>query len=116
MFIVAIPWCGTQLTSFAIPRNLDAEVTGLDQVCGLLDEVEGADELSDFFDYLDTLAPFEIPIITSYLDKFGSFRDSHGVMVPGAAVPNVIMLDFSWGSSVRYRSLKALGAALVERS
>ena len=39
-------------------------------------------------------------------DLFGSFRDSHGQIIDGAIVPNMIMLDPHWGANWRYTQLR----------
>lgn len=106
-FIVVVPYCSTEITRYSIPKDLDATVIGLDQFVGLMEEMHDPDEMSDFFEYVEQIqGAARIPAITSYLDMFGSFRDSHSVLVPGAQEPDMIMLDFSWGSSTRFKTLK----------
>lgn len=108
IFLAAVPSLFSSIMgTIRIPEGVDMEVTTLDQVAGIFDEIENADELSDFLDYLSKER--EINRVfgpTSYLDRFGSFKDSHGILVPGAIEPNMIMLDFSWGSNYRYNNLR----------
>ena len=90
-----------------IPDGIDAKIMTLDQLCGLLDEIEDLEELSSFFQYLENEEKLSrLSGINSYLDLYGSFKDSHGMLVPGAVEPDRIMLDFSWGSNFRYKNLK----------
>lgn len=103
--IIVIPPCNADFVKFEIPADLDASVMGLDQLCGLIDEVEEPGELSDFSDYIHSLDSVHLAG-GSYLDVFGSFRDSHSILVPGATEPDMISLDPHWGASTRYESLR----------
>jgi hypothetical protein len=70
-----------------------------------LDEIEDCDELSEFYDYNESLQSSFMLAMTSYLDKYGSFKDSHGVLIPGAREYDSVNIDCNWGSDYRYRSL-----------
>jgi len=108
IFIIALPspFSGTEL-SIALPDDLRAELMTLDQIAGIFDEIEQTIELADFLDYLEAESELaRIAPMNSNLDRFGSFKDTYGVLVPGAIEPNRIMLDFSWGSNFRFKSLK----------
>ncbi len=113
VFIIALPSVISDTEgSIKIPDGIEAEIMTIDQLTGIFDEIEKAKELNDFIDYLeDERAKSRIPGLNSYLDRFGSFRDSHGVLVPGALEPNMIMLDFGWGSNYRFKSLKKFWAS-----
>jgi hypothetical protein len=108
IFLIALPSALTEIEGMiAIPEGIEAEIMTLDQVAGIFDEIENAAELSDFIDYLETERQFNrMTGLNSYLDNFGSFKDSHGVLVAGALEPNMIMLDVNWGSQHRYRNLR----------
>lgn len=96
-------------TSYTVklPEGLEPEVLTLDQVAGIFDEIESPKELSDFVDYVAAERnTHRTPPLNSYLDRFGAFKDSHGVLVPGAIEPDYMVLDFGWGSNYRFRSLK----------
>lgn len=90
-----------------VPKGLNVEVITVDQIAGLIDEIEEPEELEEFFEYVaeENKSPRIVPL-NSYLDRFASFKDSHGVLVPGAVEPNIIMLDFNWGSNYRFKKLK----------
>ncbi len=109
VFLVIIPSSLTEnIVVLAYPESFPAKIIGLDQLTGIIDEINEPDELNDFVDYLDkekTLSRSHE--LNSYLDIFGSFKDSYGVLVRGANEPDIISLDFNWGSSFRYRSLKS---------
>ncbi len=95
-----------QAVPIAIPPALfDRMVLFLDQFLAIMDDITEVNELNEFIDYLEDVdAKTSAPFI-SVLDKYGSFRDSHGVLCPGAREPDWIALDPQWGSNYRYKSL-----------
>lgn len=117
-FIIAIPSPVSDVTGhIAIPEGIEAEIMTLDQITGVFDEIEKLSELNDFFDYLvEEREMNRMSGMNSYLDKFGSFKDSHGVLVPGALEPDMIMLDFNWGSNYRFKSLREFWTIFPEES
>jgi len=118
IFLIVLPSPLSDMEgSIAVPEGIEAEIMTLDQVAGIFDEIKKTKELSEFFDYLTKERELaRITPLNSYLDRFGSFRDSYGVLVPGAIEPNRIMLDFSWGSNFRFKSLKEFWALFPEES
>ena len=106
IFLVVIPQASTQIQSFSIPESFSGEITFLDQFLGVIDEIDEPDELASFLDYLDSFQGVITLPFTSWLDKFGSFRDSKGVLIDGALSPDMVVLDHQWGSNFRYKSLK----------
>lgn len=102
--IVLIPQVSTNIKSFSIPRALLGRVMFLDSFLGIIDESESSDMLADFLDYLDEIEDRTGAII-SPLDKFGSFKDSYGILIGGASEPTHIALDPHWGTAMRYNSL-----------
>jgi hypothetical protein len=108
IFLIAVPSVLSSIMGgVKLSEKIDIEVTTLDQVAGIFDEIEDADELSDFFEHLRKERKVNRGFgANSFLDLFGSFKDSNAVIVPGAIEPDMIMLDFSWGSNYRYKSLK----------
>ncbi|HLD98967.1 MAG TPA: hypothetical protein VJB59_01840 [Bdellovibrionota bacterium] len=103
-FVVVAPHLTTGFASFNIPKDLDAELLFMEQLLGIFDELKDADEFDKFMKYLDANRNKTGPLIGS-LDHFGSFRDSHSVLVDGAIEPTMISLDPHWGTEFRYRSL-----------
>lgn len=106
MIITVLPHTTTDTRTLGQPKDLVGTIMGLDQLVGIIDELENLDEFSDFLDYEEkleesaTLGPF-----TTTLDRFGSFKDSSGVLLAGASEPDTIILDPHWGSNFRYQSL-----------
>jgi hypothetical protein len=104
--LLVIPYSSTAIISFPLPKDLQGTIVGLDQIVGVVDEIEDLQELVSFFNYmaeLDTSAPLS-PLL-SLLDRFGSYKDSQGVLVPGAVEPDFVVLDPHWGSNFRFESL-----------
>ena len=105
IFFTVIPYCTTEMVSLGVPKDLPGIVIGLDQLAGIIDELEDPDELADFFEYIENLHSSFVFPLTSYLDQFGSFKDSHSVIIPGASKPDFLVLDSHWGTDFRFRSL-----------
>lgn len=116
VFIIALPTPRSDLGGgIEFPKGINCEVMTLDQLAGLFDEIENTNELNDFVDSITKERELNrIPALSSYLDRFGSFKDSHQVLVPGAVEPDMIMLDFSWGSNYRYKSLNSFWSVFPE--
>ncbi|MBU2539561.1 hypothetical protein KJ786_00135 [Patescibacteria group bacterium] len=106
LIITVIPHITTDFGMIGQPKDLVGEIIGLDQFLGIIDEIEDLHEIADFFEYVESMQDsFSLSPMTSYLDRFGSFRDSHSVLIPGANTPNLVVLDPHWGTDFRYRSL-----------
>jgi len=105
-YILTTPYLKTEVRSIVVPKDLQATLIPIDQLLGLLDEVEEAEELGRFLDYREgLLSESRILPITSFLDLYGSFRDSHSVLIGGAVKPTMLFLDPNWGTNYRYQSL-----------
>jgi hypothetical protein len=118
VFIIAVPSPLTSIiASMKIPEGVRMELMTIDQIAGIFDEVEDLSELNQFFDYVENERNLtRMPGLISYLDKFGSFKDSSGILVPGAIEPDLIMLDLSWGSNFRFKSLSEFWNKYPEES
>ncbi|MDQ7994980.1 MAG: hypothetical protein AAGC76_03910 [Luteibacter sp.] len=62
----------------------------------------GLEELMAYFRFVDQhrgqlLVPFSGPV-----DQLAAFRQSHGTLIDGAVMPNMIFLDPHWGSNWRF--------------
>lgn len=110
MLIIVLPTPQLDIIgSIAKPNGVKAEIVTLDQIVGIFDEIESQEELSDFLNYFYKIKK-DTYHFNSLLDIFGSFKDSKGVLVPGAIEPNKIILYCHWGSEYRYKSLKKFWA------
>lgn len=118
VLIIAIPSVISDIViEIYKPDGIEFEIMTLDQLAGIFDEIETPQELNDFINYLnEEKANVRIAGLNSYLDRFGSFKDSHGVLIPGALEPTMIMLDCGWGSNYRFDSLKKFWAAYPEEN
>ncbi len=118
VFVIAVPSPLTSIiASMKMPEGIRMELMTIDQIAGIFDEIEDLNELNQFFDYVENERNLtRMPGLVSYLDKFGSFKDSSGILVPGAIEPNLIMLDLSWGSNFRFKSLSEFWNKYPEES
>lgn len=105
LFIV-IPQVSTENIPISIPEVLYGNfILFMDHFVGVVDELENADMLASFIEYLEEYGDrIKIPII-SLLDIFGSFKDSRGVLVEGALEYDFISLNLHSGSNMRYETL-----------
>ncbi len=87
------------------PSGFSGEVMFLDQFLGLVDDIEDAGMFADFLKYESEGLMLKTPPITSTLDKYGSFKDSHGVLVQGAQRFDYAAIDLHWGTKVRFETL-----------
>lgn len=101
-----LPQATTKLIPISGPKNFPGDIVFIDQFLGVMDEIEDPNELSQFIDYLNEVEGKIGFSITTLLDKYGSFKDSSGVLIPGANEPDRIMIDLQWGTDFRYKSLK----------
>lgn len=104
--LIVIPQATTKMFGVESFKNLNPRIMFLEEFLAILDEIESAEDLVKYWDYCDDLEKnSQFVPITSNLDKFASYIDSHGVLVPGANTPNMIFMDLSWGTNYRYKSL-----------
>ena len=113
--IVVVPSVSVDVIVLEIPEDFPATIMFMHDFLGLFDELDSLSVLSDFFDFLaeDETSLSIIP--SSYVDRFGAFRDSQGVLVHGAREFNLIMLDPHWGSHTRYETLKTFWSIFPAR-
>lgn len=116
LIVTVVPHITTDFGILGHPRDLVGETIGLDQFLAIFDEMEDLDEFADFFDHVQTTRDDGMPTFSTLLDRFGSFRDSHSVLIEGASNPDMIILDPHWGSSFRYRSLSDFWRAFPEEN
>lgn len=115
IIFIVIPQTSTGPCSIGIEQELPGRVEFMDSVLAILDEIYEAEQLSDFLDYLKMLDSSFMPPMSSLMDKFASFQDSHGVLIGGASEPDMVMLDPHWGSSYRFQSLVKFWSLYPER-
>ncbi len=116
LIITVVPHITTDFGVMGQPHELVGEIIGLDSFLAIFDELEKLNEFADFFDYVNSLRDSGASTLSTLLDKFGSFKDSHSVLIEGASNPNMIWLDPHWGSSFRYRSLSEFWKAFPEEN
>lgn len=116
LIITVVPHITTDFGIMGHPRELPGETIGLDSFLAIFDEMEDLDEFADFFDYVNSMRDSGASMLSTLLDTFGSFKDSHSVLIEGASNPDMIWLDPHWGSSFRYKSLSEFWKAFPEEN
>jgi hypothetical protein len=103
--ITLLPLTSLNVAAIPIPPEMPGRVFPLHEFLALFDEIRDFHELDRFYEFLALYEPYmPIPFVT-ILDKYGSFRDFEGVIVPGAREYNLIAIDPHWGTDKRYRTL-----------
>jgi len=115
VIFILIPRTNTDPFSVGFAEEPPGRVESMDSVLAMLDEVYKVERLSDFLDYLQRIEKSLMSPMTSLLDKFASFQDTHGVLIGGASEPNMVMLAPHWGSHHRYESLAKFWRLYPER-
>lgn len=116
--VACVPFATTNASPVPMPPEFRWAVISLEQMLALIDECADTNELADFWEYRKDMSKgFSMPgALVSTLDLFGSFKASSSVLVEGATEYTGIMIDPSWGSSHRYRSLSEFWSAYPDVS
>lgn len=108
--VIVLTQSGTGFNMLDSPKR-PTRVMPLGDLVSIFDGLEDMRELERFWSFADaqrgTLSPFS----SALADLFGTFRDTHGVLVEGAINPTMIGLDPHWGSGWRFRSLTEFWAS-----
>lgn len=102
--IVVVGTVTTRMVSMSVPQRRDCHTVSIVDAVTIFDAMEDLDELTRFWKYRTGLRRL-VGGIPDVVDMFGSFRDSHGQIVAGAIVPNMIWLDPHWGENWRFKQL-----------
>lgn len=114
LFIV-LSQTSTTMQRIPLSEELPGRTVFLDQFLGVFDEIEEIAEVAEFLEYLEEVEPKLSGLPYGLLDKYGSFKDSSGVLVAGARDPDTIMLYPHWGSNKRYETLSKFWKQYPER-
>ncbi|MBM3702013.1 MAG: hypothetical protein FJW63_03290 [Actinobacteria bacterium] len=102
---VVLPQATMEMIPLTINKDFPGRIIFLEQFLGIADEIDSSKEISEFIDYLETVEDkIDFPL-TTFIDKYGSFKDSKGVLIPGANEPDFILVDSQWGTNTRYKTL-----------
>lgn len=112
--VIVLTQSGTGFNMLDAPKR-PTRVMPLGDLVSIFDGLEDMRELEQFWSFADaqlgTLSPFS----RALADLFGTFKDTHGVLVEGAINPTMIALDPHWGSGSRFRSLTEFWASAPAR-
>ena len=105
--IALVPIASPQQAFLPIESKTKIRVLVLPDFVTIFDSLSDTEELERFWDYADNIEDETISMSFSGMaDLFGSFRDTHGVLLDGATVsPPTIFIDPHWGSNWRYTNL-----------
>jgi hypothetical protein len=116
LILTVIPHTTTDLGIMGMPNDLVGEIMGMDQLVGIIDEMESLDEFADFFEFQEQAEGAFRFSMSSALDRFGAFKDSSGILLAGADTPDMVVLDPHWGDHYRYKSLSTFWKMYPEDS
>ncbi|MBM4146942.1 MAG: hypothetical protein FJ240_11860, partial [Nitrospira sp.] len=102
---VVIPQVSTEMFSLSVPTSLPGNLIFMDQLLGIVDEIDEVDTFTGFIEYREEYDKYMQPVMVSPLDIFGSYKSSLGILIEGAADYDFISLDPHWGSNLRYKTL-----------
>ncbi len=102
---VVLPQATMEMIPLAINKDFPGRIIFLEQFLGLIDEIDRSKEIPEFIDYLETIEDKINFPLTTFIDLYGSFKDSKGVLIPGANEPDLILVDLQWGTNTRYKTL-----------
>ena len=102
---VVIPQASTVIPPISIPKTCPGKIVFLDQFLGIVDELENAEMLASFMEYVEEYGESIPSPLISPLDIFGSFKITYGVLVEGARKVDFIGLYPHLGSNMRYETL-----------
>jgi hypothetical protein len=105
-FIIVVGFVTTKMMPLRVPKKKDHRIISIIDAVTLFDAMKDVDELTRFWKYEAGLRAMGGGRMSDLADLFGSFRDSHGQIIDGAIVPNMIMLDPHWGANWRYAQLR----------
>ncbi|MEG9303065.1 hypothetical protein, partial [Psychrobacter celer] len=88
-----------------LPITEFGKVFPLTEFISIFDSIETIDEFVDFLSFVEKHKKSMFSPIISLADKFGSFKDSNGILEKGATNYDIIALDPHTGSNWRYKYL-----------
>lgn len=103
--VIVVGYVTTKLVRLRVPKRKDHRIISIVDAITLFDAMKDVDELTRFWKYEADLRK-KVYGMPDLADLFGSFSDSHGQIIDGGIVPNMIMLDAHWGANWRYRKLR----------
>lgn len=112
--VIVLTQSGTGPHMLEVPKS-PTRLMPLVDLVSIFDGIEDMRELEQFWSFADTQRGMLSPFSRSLADLFGTFKDTHGVLVDGAITPTMITIDPHWGSGWRFRSLTEFWASAPQR-
>lgn len=108
--VIVLTQSGTGFKMLDAPER-PTRVMPLGDLVSIFDGLDDMQELEQFWSFADAQGGTLSPFSRALADLFGTFKDTHGVLVEGAINPTMIALDPHWGSRWRFRSLTEFWAS-----
>lgn len=108
--IVVIPSGSTVSAPIRLPKA-KAEFMFLSDFITIFDSVKSINQFLEFLNFRRSYLSTFKSILTGWSDIFAAYKESSGVLIDGAVMPNAIFLDPHWGSNWRYEELAKFWAA-----
>lgn len=108
--VIVLTQSGTGFNILDAPKR-PTRVMSLGDLVSIFDGLKDMQELEQFWSFADAQRETLSPFSRALADLFGTFKDTHGVLVEGAINPMMIALDPHWGSGWRFRSLNEFWAS-----
>lgn len=112
--VIVLTQSGTGFNMLNTPRR-PTRIIPLADLVSIFDGLEDMRELELFWSFADTQQGMLSPFSRALTDLFGTFKDTHAVLVEGANTPTMITLDPHWGSGWRFRNLTEFWASAPPR-
>jgi hypothetical protein len=112
--VIVLTQSGTGFNMLDAPKR-PTRVMPLADLVSIFDGLEDMRELEQFWSFADAQRETLSPFSRALADLFGTFKDTHGVLIEGAINPTMIALDPHWGSGWRFRSLTEFWASAPAR-
>lgn len=112
--VIVLTQSGTGFNMLYAPKR-PTRVMPLADLVSIFDGLEDMRELEQFWSFADAQREILSPFSSALADLFGTFKDTHGVLVEGAINPTMVALDPHWGSGWRFRSLTEFWASAPAR-
>lgn len=112
--VIVLTQSGTGFNMLDAPKRPTRAIP-LGDLVTIFDGLEDIRELEQFWSFSDKQQRTLMPLSRALADLFGTFKDTHGVLVEGAINPTMITLDPHWGSGRRFRSLTEFWASAPPR-
>jgi hypothetical protein len=109
--LTVIPTLELDHIGFKVPESFLGSIIPLSILLGVIDEIKGVDDLLGFLKFNTNFGTKIHNLFCSSLERWGLYKDSHGVPIEGANDVDVMYIDPHYGSNIRFSTLKDFWSA-----